>query len=75
MKVFSIYINETEGHLIVCATSEEEALQFVKADEDSPLFERDLTGQAVDIYEERNLCTPLTDPTLISWMINENVNF
>lgn len=75
MKVFSIYINDTEGHLTVCANSVEEVMDLIENDEDSPLFDRDLSNETVDIYEEDTLQTTHTEPTIINWMINEYVNF
>ena len=75
MKVFSIYINNTDGHITACANDQDEVNKLIMEDEDSPLFERDLSGVTVDIYEEDTLQTTHTEPTLINWMINEHVNF
>ena len=75
MKVFDVYINNNDGFLLVCAEREEDVLPLLYEDEDSPLFERDLEGQTVDIYENKALKTDLTEPTCISWMIDEYVDF
>lgn len=75
MKVYSIYINDTDAHFIVCSPDEEAAEQLLTNDEDSPLFESDMAKERVEVYTESHLSTDLTEPTIISWMIQEHVNF
>jgi hypothetical protein len=71
MKIFSIYINNTDGYFIICAENERQAEQLMFSDEDSPLFKRDYEKDAIHTYEEKNLFTDHKEPTLISWMLNE----
>jgi hypothetical protein len=75
MKVYSIYFNATEGLIVACGNSKEDALKVIVEDEDSPLFDKDLSEQRVDIYEEKNLQTTHTEPTVITYMFNDNLDF
>lgn len=52
MKVFVVYLNETEGMVLVCANSEERAMELFKTSKGSPVIERgiDLEDVKVDIY-------------------------
>lgn len=75
MKVFNVYINDTDAFLVVCGTDEKAVREIIMEDEDSPLFERDLSNERIDVYEEESLSTTHTEPIVISWMMQEYVNF
>ncbi len=75
MTVFSIYLDDTKGHILINAENKEEALEYFNTSESSPIIEQgiDLENISVDIYKEEHLFTDLKKTFIISYMISDNL--
>lgn len=71
MKVFSIYLDDTKGHLILCGETKKESLEYFHTQlGECNLDEVMLRGVQIDVYEEPTLLTTHTKPCVISYCIN-----
>ncbi len=74
MKIFAIYLNETEGMILVCANSEEKAMELFLTSEASPVHLNgiDLEDVKVDIYPTRLLVEKKTEE-VEEWCISQDL--